>query len=836
MVYRQLGFREARKRPGRAILTLASVAIGVAAVVAVSFTTQTTRGAFDAIFRSLAGRASLEVAAPIGQSIPDSLAETISSIPGVEAVAPRLQRPTLLYAHTEQLKLIAAAVDLERDRKVHDYKIVAGKPLSQGNEVLLEQLLAANLGVSPGERIHLLTRSGRIGVKVAGLFKSSAAGMAGQGAGLLMSLRNGQRWFRAPKQLDVIQIVLAESVDEATVNAEIAQHLPENAELRAPAGRSSMAEETVLATNQALLMARAFILLVATFVIANTFLISVAQRRRQLGILRAIGATRGQVATLVLTEAVAMGIGGTILGSLLGIGISHLLTGTMGSIYDTKLPPIELTAAPFAWAALFGIGISLAGAMMPALKASRLAPIEALRDVLGEEMEGTSRWLIVGGATTVAACAGLLALSISGRLHADVAVFAGVFGLIGLVLILPIGLPTIAGGVARMLPGSFRTEARIASRQLLVHRSRTTLTVGVVFIAASAAIGLANTVLDNTEDIRDWYRKSMVADFYVRATMPDMATGMAADLPDGLDEELKEVAGVVELDASRLVSVNVAGENSILIVRDYDDSSLQQFDVVEGDQNEVSKQLADGQIVIGSVLAKRCKLKLGDEAQLQTKQGAPSFRIAAIVNDYHAGGLTVYMDRAVAERYLQVGGVDVYLVKADPAKIDEVRNQLLAVARNHGLLLQSLSDLQGEIDAMISGVEAGLWGLVALGLLIATFGVVNTLMISVLEQAIEFGLLRAIAATRGQIRKVIFAQALILGAMAMAPAVVAGVGIAYLINLSTYGVTGHVIEFQFRPWLSLAAFAGGLATIAVAAWAPAERASNVNLRGVLRVR
>jgi putative ABC transport system permease protein len=161
---------------------------------------------------------------------------------------------------------------------------------------------------------------------------------------------------------------------------------------------------------------------------------------------------------------------------------------------------------------------------------------------------------------------------------------------------------------------------------------------------------------------------------------------------------------------------------------------------------------------------------------------------------------------------------------------------LLAIARDHGLVLQSLSDLQGSIDRMISSVEAGLWGLVALGLLIATFGVVNTLMISVLEQAIEFGLLRAIAATRGQIRMVIVAPALILGAMALAPAVIAGVGIAFLINLSTYGVTGHLIEFQFRPWLSLLALAVGLTTIAVAAWVPAERASNVNLAGVLRVR
>jgi putative ABC transport system permease protein len=109
-------------------------------------------------------------------------------------------------------------------------------------------------------------------------------------------------------------------------------------------------------------------------------------------------------------------------------------------------------------------------------------------------------------------------------------------------------------------------------------------------------------------------------------------------------------------------------------------------------------------------------------------------------------------------------------------------------------------------------------------------------MISVLQQSFEFGLLRVIAATRGQIRKVIFAQALIMALMAMVPALLAGIGIAYLINLATYGVTGHMIEFQFHPWLWFGALAGGLVTIMIAAWIPAESASRVELGGMLRVR
>ena len=835
MIYRRLGLREARQHPGRAILTLASVAIGVTAIVAVELTTRSTENAFAAIFQSLAGKASLEIAAPIGDSIPASLIETVSSVPGVEAVAPRLQRPAVLVA-PKRVQVIAAAVDLKRDQEVHDYEIVAGKPLSNSDGVLLNNLTAESLGVDVGDEVKLLTRSGLIDVKVVGLFSSRGSVMSGQGAGVLLPLSRGQQWFRAPQRLDVLQIVLAPGADEEAVRAEIARRLPENADLRHPAGRSSMAEETALSTNQALLMARAFILLVAVFVITNTFLISVTQRRRQLGILRAIGGSRGQLGALVMSEAFVMGILGTILGSIIGVVLAHYLNLAMGSLYETALPPIELTPRPFVIAAAFGIGMSLLGAAMPAWKAARLSPLDALRDILPDEIDGASRWFVIIGAFTVVVCGVLLGLSIGGRLPNDVAVYAGVLGLVGFVLILPVALPAISAGVAKLLPSSMRVEGRIASRQLLVHRSRTTLTVGVVFIAASAAIGLASTVLDNVQDVKNWYQKTLIADFFLRAQMPDMATGLAADLPDGIDKEILAVDGVEGIDAIRMISAKAGDQNIILVVRSFDDSSLQQFDIVYGDEATVGKQLGAGEVAVGSVLAQRTNLKLGDDLPLETKDGVKPYRIGAIVNDYQAGGLTAYMDRATAEKTLDVGGVDVYVVKADHDKIDKVRADLLRVAQDHGLILQSFSELQGEIDKMVAGIDAGLWGMVALGLLVATFGVVNTLMISVLEQTFEFGLLRVVAASRGQIRKVIFAQALIVAIMAMLPAVIAGIGIAYLINLATYGVTGHIIRFQFHPELSIGAFLVGLITIMIAAWIPAERASRVPLGGMLRVR
>src|SRR5262249_44819878 len=148
----------------------------------------------------------------------------------------------------------------------------------------------------------------------------------------------------------------------------------------------------------------------------NTFLINVTQRRKQLGIMRAIGGTRKQIAGMVYREAMLMGIIGTIIGSGLGVLAAHFLTRAMGSLYQAKLPPIELTIWPFLVGAGCGLGISLIAAAMPARKAAHLSPLEAMRDVRAEEIEGSSRGLVLTGATMVVICACVMVASIRGYL------------------------------------------------------------------------------------------------------------------------------------------------------------------------------------------------------------------------------------------------------------------------------------------------------------------------------------------------------------------------------------------------------------------------------------
>jgi putative ABC transport system permease protein len=836
MALGKLGWREMRKRPGRAALTLASVVIGVAAVVSVTLTTQSTRRAFADIFKSMAGRADLEVAAPIGSTIEETLLATVDGTPGVEAAAPLIQRQTVLYAKGKRVQTSVMGIDPARDKAVHNFALESGQSLAEANGIMVNSALAGNLGIGVGDRVELLTRSGRMKAKVVGLYKSGTTAISGQGASLLVPLRTAQSWFKAPRRLDSIQIVLAPEAEEARVQAALEERLPKDAPVRRPAARSATAQETALATEQALQMARAFSVLVAVFVITNTFMISVTQRRRQFGIMRAIGATRKQIAGMVYRQALTLGFFGTILGALLGVVAANFLTQAMGSLYETSLPPIQITVEPFLWAALFGMGISFVGAALPSYKAAHLSPLDAIRDVLAEEIEGVSHWFTWGGTATVAFSGTVMAASILGYLKPEHAVWSGVLLLVGLVLLLPLALEPLSRFVAALAPRGMKTESKLASRHLLIHRSRTTLTVGVVFIAASSAIGLSSTVLDNIADVKQWYGKTIIADFFVRAGTPDMATGLTADLPDGIGEKIESTPGVETIEGIRLVGAQSGDQRVILIVRSFDDSKLQAFDIASGDAAHVRENLNAGQVVLGSVFAQRAGLKVGDEAPLKAGEGEKKFRVAAVANDYQAGGLTMYMDRAIAERELGVGGVDAYAVKADHDRLPEVRKSLEQLGAEDGLLIQSFSDIQREIDMMIAGVDAGLWGMVVLGLIVATFGVANTLTMTVLEQTFELGLLRVIAATRAQVRKMIVAQAVIMGLLALVPGIIAGVGVAYLIHLATMPVIGHPVEFTLRPLLMLGGLAGGLLVVLIAAWPPAERAARIELTATLKLK
>ncbi len=830
----RIAWREMRQRPGRALLTWLSVVIGVAAVMAVGISTESARRAYHDMYQAITGRAALELTGVGGSTMDASLLDVVRQTAGVRAAAPLIQRNAIMYYGGDRMKLIALGIDVTLDAEVRDYELVAGQLLNPRGGVLLDASLASNLGIQVGDEVKLLVRRGLVRTTVVGLVRPSSGGLVASGSVLFMPLGVAQRRFAMPGKFDRIQIVLADDADIEQVQAELQSHLPASVQLQPPNTHSSLAEETMLALDNGLRLATAFALLAAVFIIMNTFSMNVGQRRRQLAVMRAIGATRQQIGMLVFGEALLLGVLGTLAGFAVGMVGARILNQAMSGLFQTSLPPTQLKVLPLCFAAAFGLGVSLLGAWLPARKAARLTPLEGMSGVAREDTEGHSRRQALCGVSLWLLSAGLLGACLVGWIPLEHAVVIVVMLLVSLVLLLPLVLSPLTWLSQWLLQPLVRVEARLARRQLLRHSGRTTLTIGVLFVSVATGLGLANSVLDNVEDVRHWYRTAIVGDFFIHATMPDMETGLSASVPEVVGQEIMQVAGITGVASMRLANAT-ANEQPVMVM-----AMRREFPLDSGSQPpewqtpaDAAAVAADG-VTIGSVLAQRLGLQAGDPITLPSRNGPRQLTVTAVKNDYIAGGLTVRMERELAEQLLDVQGVDAYIVKADHARLKEVEQSLRGICERNGMLLQSYTDLTGTIEGMMSGTVGSLWGLLVLGLVVAAFGVVNTLGMNVLEQTRELGLLRVVAMTPGQVRKTIVAQAAMLGMLGVAPGLLAGVAMAYIMNLVTQPVIGHPVAFAWHPWLLGIGFLAAMAMVMMAAWFPAQRAARLPPATALR--
>ncbi|MFO0905365.1 MAG: FtsX-like permease family protein [Pirellulales bacterium] len=822
-------WRSLCSRPGRALLTVSSIVIGVAALMAFVMTTSTTRGAYKQMFSLVTGRASLEIVGPGETRFSDKLLDEIADVPHIAVASPAVRRLSTLFAHGQRVNLEVFGIVPEKDREVRDYEIVAGRMFESADEVVIDAALARRVGAKPGDTVKLLTERGLKSLELVGTLQPKGGAALRQAGIALVSLKKGQSLFKAAGKLDTVQIVVDKEEHLEAVRAEIAKRLPEGIDVRPPNTQSQLMEETLMSSEQGLRLSTVFSQLLAGFIILNTFLMNVGERRRQLSILRAIGATSSQIRRALLTESLLLGVVGVALGIgggfLIGRTLNHILSNSL----SLALPEASLNLRDVAIAAFFGLATSLAGALVPAIRAGRVSPLEGMSRVSASDVQGASWQYLAAGGLITAVSIVFIVVPLLGYLPIIIPTYTAPFLLIGIVMLSPpVMAPLIRLG-AKIVSPVLQVEGRMAVLQLLRHRTRTTLTCGVLFVAAATGIGISYSILDNVKDIRDWYHQVVIGDFFIRAMRPDMASGQSADLPGELGEALHKMPDIAMLESASMVESRIGETKVVVVARDFKDPEPPAFDLVSGDRHQLRQQLLDGQVVIASVLGMRLKLAQGDDLTLETSQGPRKFRICGVTNEYMMGGYAIYMARPLAVNLLGVEGVDGYAIRAVPGRREELRKALEPLCDAQGVLLHSLTDVVETIEFTIRGIVACLWGLIGLGFLIGAFGVVNTLTMNVLEQTRELGMLRIVAMTRVQVRRTILTQALLIGMAGLPPGVVGGIVTAYVINLATMPSIGHPVEFGFRPWLLLGSLAGALAITVAAAWFPARRAAGLDV-------
>jgi putative ABC transport system permease protein len=827
--------REVQRRPGRTLLTLAGIVIGVATVVAITATTRATRRSYRAMYEAVGGRAALEVVA-VGQGGFDAeeVTQRLRGVDGIDRAVGVIQGQAGLVG-TGDVRLVLVLGYPKEDR-TGGYHVTQGRGLEGDKEALLEENFARQQGYALGDRVKLGTRQGLLEPPtLVGLVETKGAALFNGGAFVLVPLEEAQRLFGMLGKVNSVRLELEESANPAAVEAEVRGHLPSGFRVQPPAERAALGGEGIASVNGTLDTLSVVSLVGGAFVILNSFLMNLGERRRQLAILRALGTTRRQVTRLLLREAILLGGVGTLLGMGAGVFLAQSLLGMQEQILGVKLPPLELTVQPFLLALLLGPGMALAATVVPAWRAGRRSPLEAMlpRRSTPEPREARPGWMNYLGVVAV-----LFAIAFalgSGRwwpATTGVALMPLAFTvmLVGFVLALPLGLGGLLRLARLLLRRPFGTEGLLALRHLERQRTRTALTAGVLFIGVIVTVGFGNTLHNSIRDIDTWYRKTIPSDFLVRRALPDSGTLSSAALPEELLDKVRGLDGVAP-PVGRLSFVQgvAAGHNVIIIARDFHRERPLPMALLEGNEEEVRAGLDSGGVAIGTALAQRASVGVGDKIVVQTRHGEKSLRVVAVIKEYTAGGMGLYLDWEEARRLLAMPGVHGFEVYAKPGRADDVERELRTLAGTEGLLIQRNAELRAQVDKNVQSFEAFMWMLIALLFVVASLGIVNTLTMNIHEQTRELGVLRAIGMKQGQVRRGVVAQALALGVLSVLPGMVLGVGMSYIMNLATRPLIGHEIPFRVSPGFVAGCAGLALVVAVLASLLPARRAARLHV-------
>ncbi len=828
----RISIGEIRRRPGRALLTLLGIVIGVAATVAIAICVQTTREAHREMFDEVAGRAALEVVAEgLGGFDPDVMPR-VETVPGVKAAVPVVQAPAALTGKSGPVPVMVLGVDPARDAAARTFTLRRGKLLDDG--VMLEAGFAESQGIDLGQTVRFLSSTGFTRLPVTGLLEPRGAAAFNGGAVAVMRLPAAQRLLGLTGRINSLQLVLEDGAARSQVEADVARRLPTGLIVQTPGTRGELGRTGMVSTEQGLSTLSASSLVAGAFVILNAFLMNLGERRRQLAVLRALGATRAQVTRLVLREAAFLGIVGTVLGMAAGLALAVALRRVIGQLLTVNLPDLHLTAEPFLIALVLGPGMAVAATYIPARRAGRRAFLEDLLSKSGRHADKARRRL---GYVGLVVLAGIVALLI-GLAHGwlSVSLFEPFIApamatyLIACALLIPLLLEPLTRLAAVLLKALLGQEGGLAVRQMVRHRTRTTLTVGVLLVAVVFAIGFGQSLVNGINHIRSWFRHIISTDFYVRAAWPDPTVNITtATIPEALADEVAGLAHVQRADKFSFVLARAAGRSVVVLASTTSADGPAQLAVAEGDPVTIKREFLQGAVVLGTALAHRLGLHRGDSITLETRQGPQTVRIAGTASEYTGGGMAVYMEWYQAKRFFDLKGVHALLVSARPGEAAALAETLKAFCGPRSLLVQSNLEVRRTFDQQMSGLLGFIWILLSLVFVVASLGVVNTLTMNVLDQTRELGVLRAIGMKRFQVGKLVVAQALALGVISLVPGALAGMVLAFLINLSTYPLTGQPVPFHLDWWQVAGCLGGAIVIATLAALVPARRAARLRV-------
>ncbi len=739
--------------------------------------------------------------------------------------------------------LLVIGIDLLGDREMRDYGFEGEDAdlddpllfLAQPDSALFTREFADKAKLKTGETLALRLPAGVRRVAARGLLTPKGFAEAFGGNLMVVDVYAAQELFGRGRRFDRLDVRLTEGTSIAQGTATLEKALGPAYSIETPRRRGEQMERLVANFVAGFNVSSGFALSIGTFLIFNAFNVAVNRRRRDIGTLRALGATPRQVQTLFLAEALVIGVAGGALGCLTGTGLSQGFLQMMGQTTETvygvtssgsvHLPPgIALESM------VLGILASLIGAWGPALTASRIVPTEAFaKGAFESKAPANFATRVVVGCV---AFAGAILLAVRPP-------FGGNPLILAVLLLGGSGLVLLVGPLSRVLlklllplVSKFAPVAgRLSSDALLGSPRRTSGTVMAMALSLTFVLGFGGYMGSTKAAMERWMDDALTCDLFVRASAnfarPDYL------FPGELREELLKVPGVRAVESFRGIRPLYRGHqimvSSIEIGPLLDRTKLE---FIQGNAESMRRGAREGMCTVSENFSRRYGLGVGQQVELDTPSGTVRIPIAAVVRDYSSDQGNVSLDRAHFLRLWKDDRVDIFDVSVVPgADVGQVRDAIRGkLAGKFPALVSTRQEFTAEIRKAIDAFYALTRITVVLALLVAFLGIVTALLISVAERTREIGILKALGALRAQIGRSIVVEALLLALTGLLLALPAG-------NLFALFMEGAIAESftgwrmpHHYPWEILAQLLIALPLIsAFAAWIPARQAGRLKI-------
>jgi putative ABC transport system permease protein len=830
-------------RPARTILTILGIAIGVAVLVAALATDAGLDQSIDRTVTSIVGRADLRVAAFSETGLSAATVAALSGVPGVEAVAPAIERRSFLVSEPGRpivrRPVTVLGVDPAREPSVRDLVLAAGTHLADGaiDGALVTETLAADEGLELGKTVAILGAGAPVRLTITGLLAGDGPETGASGRTVIVPLAVARRLASgesAPAAgapvggITRADVVLAHGADaDAVIGAiEDALVLEPYIVSRPREIAASMRASTADIRGTMALLA-SITLFAAAFLVLNATAMTVVERIRELGLLRAAGATRGQLVRIVETQALVVGAAGSVAGVALGAGLASGVAAWLRTA-GVELDAPAITAPVVVAGLAVGILVTLVAALEPARRAASVSPVTALRSRSDPAAAARAHtgWLIV-----VIGAVGLLAalfLPVGGGSPLGPVRAVAVYALL---LLAVLTTPVFLGPLGRVagLPFAFvlRLEERLARASLGRDRTRTTVTIGALVVGLAMVVALGVVGANARTAATGWLADVVPGDEVLTAIAP------APVGEGGVEEQLADLPGVQT--ATAIASFDMAFDGTRLEATAIDGAGMAadgRLTFVAGDRSAALAALDDGgSVILPRSRAERLGIGLDDVLIVAGTQGPVEMRVAGIVARSFPGrtGESVLVGWPDATDRFGVTGADAFAVRYAPGARQSASIAVADVATSYALTVAPIERVEGALGDALDGVFGLLDLLAAAAVVVAALGIVNTLSMDTWERVRELGMLRAAGMSRNQAWRSVLVEAGVVGLIGS----VVGCGAGVIVGVLLVATAGGRLEVGIAlPWPTMG---GGLVVgVALAMLAAAQPARVAGRRSIVR--